>query len=76
MSRAGCGGQHTPAIPALRMPKEEQLKFQASLGYIARPSHKKKGERGKGRKEGKREGRGRERGERRGGRKGEKKKSM
>jgi hypothetical protein len=67
-----------PAIPAFRMPKEEDLKVQASLGYIVRPFQKKKGgEREDERKEKEREGE--ERGERRRAEKGrewEKKKSM
>jgi hypothetical protein len=33
---------HTPIIPALRRLLEEDLKFKASLGYVARPCLKKK----------------------------------
>jgi hypothetical protein len=33
---------HTPLIPALRRLKQKDHKFEASLGYIARPSLKKK----------------------------------
>jgi hypothetical protein len=33
---------HTPIIPALRRLRQEDLEFKASLGYIVRPSPKKR----------------------------------
>jgi hypothetical protein len=35
-SEAGSGSS-TPAIPALRRLRQENLKFEASLGYTSRP---------------------------------------
>jgi hypothetical protein len=43
---------YTRIIPALRRQRQENLKFQANLGYVARPYlQKKKKEREKKRKE-------------------------